>query len=71
LSGADFDIDKEYINRYDFYTQRDESGNVSLRNMAMLLLMERNGKNISNGWLITTKLLKESSLRMLIYTSVL
>jgi hypothetical protein len=29
LSGADFDIDKEYINRYDFYTTRDERGNVS------------------------------------------
>jgi hypothetical protein len=28
LSGADFDIDKEYISRYDFYTTRDDKGNV-------------------------------------------
>lgn len=28
LSGADFDIDKEYISRYDYYNYRDNRGNV-------------------------------------------
>jgi hypothetical protein len=31
LSGADFDIDKEFISRYDIYTERDSRGNIQFK----------------------------------------